>query len=260
MSAQRALKHGDFTGLAENYARYRPSYSADVLSAILGMIGKPASTLAVADIGAGTGIWTRLLADRKPASITAVEPNDDMRAQGAAAGGGIEWKKGSGEATGLSANSFDLVSMASSFHWVDFAAGTREFHRILKPGGVFVALWNPRYLEASPMLTEIEQKLSELNPKLSRVSSGKSPFVEELTARFANHPLFEPPLYLEGRHSMQLTQEQYIGVWNSVNDIRSQLGEEKFAQFMAYVKTRIAAEPHIDCSYLTRAWAVRVKK
>jgi ubiquinone/menaquinone biosynthesis C-methylase UbiE len=257
-----AVKHGDFTGLAENYARFRPGYSETVLSAILGTAGKPASSLDMVDVGAGTGIWTRMLAARHPQSITAIEPNDDMRTQGERANDGlsIKWRKGSGENTGLADSSADVVSMASSFHWVDFDKGTEEFHRILRPSGCFVALWNPRYIDDNPLLVDIEQKLHTLKPSMQRVSSGKSAFVEELTARFAHHPLFHDPVYLEGRHTSQLTPEQYLGVWNSVNDIRAQLGEASFQEFMRYVEKRIADMKLINCTYLTRAWVIRVRK
>lgn len=257
-----ALRHGDFTGLAENYARFRPGYSDAVLSAILGIVGKPTSQIDAADVGAGTGIWTRMVAGRKPKSMIAIEPNDDMRGQGEAGNGGlsIAWRKGSGEATGLADASVDLLSMASSFHWVDFDKGTKEFHRALKPGGCFVALWNPRYIDDNPMLVEIEKKLAELNPNMKRVSSGKSDFVEKLTARFLAHPLFADPVYLEGRHTSRLTPEQYLGVWNSVNDVRAQLGEAGFAAFMRFVGDRIKGQEMIDCTYLTRAWVVRARK
>jgi ubiquinone/menaquinone biosynthesis C-methylase UbiE len=49
----------------------------------------------------------------------------------------------------LADGSVDLVSMASSFHWADFDTACDEFHRILRSGGVFVALWNPRLIEVN---------------------------------------------------------------------------------------------------------------
>jgi ubiquinone/menaquinone biosynthesis C-methylase UbiE len=256
------LAHGDFTGLAGNYSKFRPGYSETVLAALLGITRKPAATLDCADVGAGTGIWTRMLAGCGVKTIVAVEPNDDMRAHGEAGNGNLPilWRKGSGEATGLAANSVNLLSMASSFHWVNFEAGMQEFHRVLKSGGHFAALWNPRHIQDNPMLVDIERKLTEMCPSMTRVSSGKSAFVEELAAKFRHHPLFTDPVYLEARHTMQLTQEQYIGVWQSVNDVRAQLGEAAFAKFMDYVRSRITTCATIDCTYLTRAWIMRVQK
>ena len=140
------MKHGDFTGLAGDYAKFRPGYAPQVATAILGYVTRhgerDAASIDFADIGAGTGIWTRTLAERGLRSVVAVEPNDDMRAQGieTSRGTDIVWHKGSAEATGLPDGSVDLVSMASSLHWADFDKACDEFHRILRPGGVFVAL------------------------------------------------------------------------------------------------------------------------
>ena len=152
------MKHGDFTGLAGDYAKFRPGYAPQVATAILGFIGKDPAKVDAADVGAGTGIWTRILAARGLHSVTAVEPNDDMRGQGVETSKttGISWKKGSAEATGLADGSVDLLTMASSFHWADFDKACAEFHRALRPNGVFVALWNPRYIEANPLLVEID--------------------------------------------------------------------------------------------------------
>ena len=80
----------------------------------------------------------------------------------------------------LADNSCDLLSMASSFHWPDFDKATKEFYRVIRPQGVFVALWNPRYIEANPFLVEIENILKPMMPKMKRVSSGRSVFCSEL--------------------------------------------------------------------------------
>ena len=37
--------------------------------------------------------------------------------------------------------------MGSSFHWADTLQALEEFHRILRPGGFFTAIWNPRLLK-----------------------------------------------------------------------------------------------------------------
>jgi len=46
------MKHGDFTGLAEDYSLYRPDYSQAVLRGILGITAKPVTKLDVVDVGA----------------------------------------------------------------------------------------------------------------------------------------------------------------------------------------------------------------
>lgn len=253
------MRAGDFTNLATDYTNYRPDYSPSVLTAILSLVGKPVNTIDFADVGAGTGIWTRMVAERGVRSAVAVEPNDNMREAGKAASTQlpIEWKAGQGERTGLADNSADLLTMASSFHWTDYDAAVKEFHRVLRPGGRFVALWNPRLIEVNPMLVEIENELSKLKSDIKRVSSGRSGITDTLTAKLCATPQFEDVVYIEGRHIINMTPERYIGAWRSVNDLQVQLGAQKFDQFLKFVENKISGLTHIEATYLTRAWAAR---
>jgi ubiquinone/menaquinone biosynthesis C-methylase UbiE len=253
------MKHGDFTGLAGDYARFRPGYAPQVATAVLAYTGREVASIDAADVGAGTGIWTRMLAARGLHSVIAVEPNDDMREQGigTSLGTNIVWQKGSAEATGLPDGSADVVSMASSFHWADFDKACDEFHRILRPGGLFVALWNPRLIEVNPLLVAIEAEIARLKPDVRRVSSGRSGLTERLTDLLIAGPQFADVLYLEGRHSVQQTPEQYLGAWRSVNDLQVQLGPQLFRKFLDFTAERTAGLTAIETTYMTRAWAAR---
>jgi ubiquinone/menaquinone biosynthesis C-methylase UbiE len=251
------MEHGNFTGLAHNYSEYRPAYSHSVLQALISLLNKPAQECDLADVGAGTGIWTRMLATINPASITAVEPNEDMRQIGIrdSIHTKINWQNGTGENTTLLSNSADMVSMASSFHWVNFENGCKEFHRVLKDNGRFVALWNPRLIEANPILKELEDYLLVLKPDIKRVSSGRADFVSTLTDNLYKTKLFNDIIYLEGRHTALVTPAQYIGAWRSVNDVQVQLGAEKFEQFIEYIQENLNNYKKIEVTYLTRAWS-----
>jgi len=255
------LKPGDFTGLAQDYSRYRPDYSPSILNALLGLLGKKVCDIDFVDVGAGTGIWTRMVASKGVRSATAVEPNEDMRSKGVLNNAGlpIEWRSGYAEGTGLQASCCDWITMASSFHWADFEQAVDEFHRVLRPGGRFTALWNPRLIEVSPLLVEIESYLTKLNPDIKRVSSGRSGITETLAERLRECGFFEDVLYMEGRHIIEMTQERYIGAWRSVNDLRVQLGPAKFDEFLGFVQKRVEGLECIEATYLTRAWSARRK-
>lgn len=254
-----SIKAGDFTGLAQDYSRSRPDYCFSVRAGLVGLFEKPARELDIVDVGAGTGIWTRMVSEINPATIRAVEPNRDMREAGIedSKGTAIQWIAGSAEKTSLAEESADWVTMASSFHWADFDAATTEFHRILRSGGRFTALWNPRLIEVNPLLVEIEAKLADLSPDLKRVSSGRSGMTENLTELLWSSPLFDDVVYLEGRHVIDMAPARYIGAWRSVNDLRVQLGQEKFHYFMSFVEDRVSQLSVIEATYLTRAWSAR---
>ena len=67
------MKHGDFTGLAADYARFRAGYAPQVAAAILGYTERRPAGIDAADVGAGTGIWTRTLAALGLHSVVAVD-------------------------------------------------------------------------------------------------------------------------------------------------------------------------------------------
>lgn len=226
---------------------------------ILSLLTRPASEVDAADVGAGTGIWTRMLAAQSLRSVTAIEPSDEMRQQGilTSKAHGIQWRAGSAEQTGLPSQAYDLVSMASSFHWTDFDRACAEFQRMLRPGGRFVALWNPRMVELNPLLTEIEQEIGRLNPHVKRVSSGRSGLTAHLTDKLWAKRGFDDVIYLEARHTATQTVEQYIGAWRSVNDLRVQLGPVLFDRFLDFVERKTAGLRGIETTYLTRAWTAR---
>lgn len=255
------LKAGDFTGLAKDYSQHRPDYCHSVLKGLVGLLDKPLAEVDFVDVGAGTGIWTRMIHSLGAHSVTAVEPNDDMRQSGMADthSTDIRWLAGTAEATGLADASVDWLSMASSFHWANFDVATKEFQRVLRAGGRFTALWNPRLIEVNPLLVEIETYLDTLRPNIRRVSSGRSGITETLTEQLWNSPCFEDVVYLEGRHIIEMTPERYLGAWRSVNDLRVQLGPTKFDAFLAFIEQRIEGLQIIKATYLTRAWSARRK-
>ena len=254
------MKHGDFTGLARNYSLYRPAYSEFVVDIVCNCVKANFGNkgLQAVDAGAGTGIFSRMLAD-KGFSVLAAEPNDDMRQYGIqdCKDYDINYIASSAEEIEVDGESCQLVTMASSFHWPDFEQATQEFCRVLKPGGYFLALWNTRAIERDPVTTDIENFLRKLVPDMKRKSSGRSEFCENLTDRLSDCGTFKNAAYLEGFHVEKQSIERYIGLWRSVNDVQVQAGPKKFEQFIEYIEDRTKGMEHINAHYQTRAWLAR---
>jgi SAM-dependent methyltransferase len=130
---------GRFDGLAAVYARARPGYPPQAVDWIVELL--PRSGASVVDVGCGTGISSRLLAERG-VNVIGIEPNESMRIGAIAAGGGIDYRAGSAEVTGLPSECADGVIAAQAFHWFTADVALREFRRLLRPGGGATLLWN----------------------------------------------------------------------------------------------------------------------
>ena len=84
----------------------------------MGLLEKEIKDVDFVDVGAGTGIWTRMVYKTQVKSVIAIElivqcgdqMNDSKNFN-------IRWRGASAESTGLPNNSVDWLSMASSFHW-----------------------------------------------------------------------------------------------------------------------------------------------
>jgi ubiquinone/menaquinone biosynthesis C-methylase UbiE len=137
-----------FSGLAETYAKHRPTYPAESIDFIFKNCGLTERSIIV-DVGCGTGISTRLFAERG-LHVIGIEPNDDMRQKAIAAQERspttplIDYRSANAEQTGLADNSVDAVIAAQAFHWFRPEPTLLEFRRILRPGGWVELLWNER--------------------------------------------------------------------------------------------------------------------
>src|SRR5690606_2382734 len=101
---------------------------------------------AVADIAAGTGIFTEQLA-RWGTQLFVVEPNASMRRFARTRLGAFEncvFVDGTAESTGLPDRSVDLVISAQAFHWFDLDKTKMEFQRIGRENLLVAVVWNLR--------------------------------------------------------------------------------------------------------------------
>jgi SAM-dependent methyltransferase len=246
------MRQGDFTQLAKAYV-HRPAYAAPVIDMLIGQAGP-----IVADIGAGTGKLTQMLAAKGGLCGFAIEPNDAMRAEGQALRSpGFEWRAGAAEATGLEDACVDWVTMASAFHWTDAPKALAEFHRILRPFGRLTLLWNPRDLARDHLQADIEREIAKIAPQIQRRSSGAAAYTEGLEDLLLGSGLFKDLVFMEAPHVETMSRERHLGAWRSVNDIRAQAGEATWARIMAAIEARLAGHDEVEVLYRTRAWTVR---
>ena len=147
-SVSDSLEVNPFVGEGGAYDSVRPAYPDEAVAALIAAarsgrgVNAPGrdGPLRAADIGAGTGKMSELLA-RAGLLVDAVEPSEAMRAQ-ASSVEGVTWHDGLAEETGLPNGVYDIVVFAQSWHWVDEARAGVEAARILAPGGALAIVWN----------------------------------------------------------------------------------------------------------------------
>lgn len=136
--ASAAERSRSFGSIAEDYDRLRPGPPDEAVDWLL-----PAGSQVAVDVGAGTGLLTRVLA-RKVPRVVAVEPDERMRAVLSARSPGIEALDGRGEAIPLPDASADGVFISSAWHWMDPERTIAEVTRVLRDGGRFGLVWTRR--------------------------------------------------------------------------------------------------------------------
>lgn len=258
------MKQGDFTQMAKYYHN-RPAYSPLLLSKLIACVndkGVANENLKVVEVGAGTGKLTAMLAKDFNLCVSAVEPNDSMRAEGqkATEGLNIKWLKGSGEETNLPSNCADWLIMASSFHWTNPEKSLPEFARVLRQEGgghcYFSVLYNPRNIKEGSIFYEIEEEIKNIVPELNRVSSGlyNTQKWDEVLVKSGH---FTDCFFMECDYQEIWSKERYLGAWHSVNDIQAQAGQKRFKEILEMIESKISPFEELQIPYKIRAWTVR---
>lgn len=208
----------DYTALANAYLK-RLDYSDAAIDAMLAIAGL--KTGKVCDVGAGVAHLTLMLAIRGY-EITAVEPNDAMRANGirrTASLPNVRWFEGTGEQTGQAGQSFDMVTFGSSFNVCERQLALEETARILKPDGWFACMWNHRRLD-DPIQDRIESII-----KASVSGYGYGTRREDQTAVIEGSGLFGPVVHVDAGVIHQQSIEECVEAWRSHATLARQAGE-----------------------------------
>ena len=241
----------DYTELAQHYLN-RPDYAVEAINDFCDL-AELRQRANVCDVGAGSAHLTKLLID-KGYTVSAVEPNRAMREVGMAVTDGkpVNWSEGTGEHTGLSANTFDAVTFGSSFNTTNRPKALLETKRILKPGGWFACLWNHRDLSHS-LQAEVEELI-----KTNIVGYGYGTRREDQTDAIQSSHLFDTPHYIEASYVADVPSDTYVDAWRSHGTLQRQAGEHFYSIIDKIADLCSRQGDIIQVGYTTRLWAAKL--
>ena len=174
MSDSQSAPTERFSDRVEDYVKYRPHYSRDVVKALTSECGLSPDHLVI-DVGCGTGFLAKIFLENGN-QVIGIEPNANMRQAGEQFLSPFEkfsMVTGSAEDTSLPDQSADFVIAAQAFHWFQPEATRREFARILRPGGWAVLIWHDRDMESTPFLRAYEGFLLRYSTDYTTVAHNK---------------------------------------------------------------------------------------
>lgn len=158
MDDGRGLRFGT---VAEEYDRYRPGPPDEAAS----LFGDLASAN-VLEVGAGTGKLTRFLLGLG-ATLSVIEPDDDMRKVLLRQSPEVTALAGSAEAIPVGDASFDVVASSSAWHWFRQPEAANELARVLRDDGTLFVLWNGFSRDVAWMadLTKLRERSDDANAR-----------------------------------------------------------------------------------------------
>jgi len=231
------MNEQNFSGKNKVYSASRPTYPQFLIDFLFENLIKVGSV--IADIGAGTGIFTKQLSKFNN-KIFAIEPNDDMFSsleENLKNYNNIKSVHGSAENIPLPDKSVDFICAAQSFHWFNQEKFKNECRRILKENGKTILIWNVRD-ESTLLVKEIDSINRKYCKNYKGFSSGikveKESFsdffkVDFITKDFRNDIPFTKDNFikrnLSSSFSPKETDENYLPFITALNKLAEKYEE-----------------------------------
>ena len=145
--------------VASKYDLIRPTYNSEGISFLKSLIMNKAEVPIVLELGAGTGIQTKILSGMG-AHVIATEPVEGMILkledvamqlnQDKSSGcGRVKIMKATAEDIPVDDSSVDCVFVGQAFHWFNPTKACKEMNRVLKKDGIAILAWNSGNPEGS---------------------------------------------------------------------------------------------------------------
>ncbi len=124
-----------FAGVASYYASHRPGYPPELFAWLADQL---AGRRLAWDCATGSGQAALALADHFDQVLATDASSSQIEA--AKPWPGVQYRVAPADASGLEAQSVDLVTVAQALHWFELGPFYAEVRRVLRPGGL-LAVW-----------------------------------------------------------------------------------------------------------------------
>jgi len=132
-NAEKKYGYGDFGNLSGHYAKARLKYPEEIMDFLFSLTNSRDEIL---DLGSGTGISTRQIAQRNQ-KVIGCEKDSQMVKEAIKENDGINYVIAPAEKLPFANGTFPAVTAFSAFHWFCNDGAVSEIKRILKPNGIF---------------------------------------------------------------------------------------------------------------------------
>lgn len=248
-----------FTGMGNIYSKYRPNYPKELFDYLYSAKGFTDKSV-IADIGAGTGIFSKSMLMRG-SKVFCVEPNADMRNVAEKyltdfSNSKCIFVNAPAESTSLPDLSIDFITVAQAFHWFDKLKFKAECRRIMKSSGEVVLTWNSRDEESNLIAEndEINRKFCKDFRGFSGGMRGGSP---EEFADFFDNGIYETRVF---ENNLVLDEAGFIGrnLSSSYSPKESDANHGEYIEELKQLFKKYAVNGSLDFPYITKSYSGEV--
>lgn len=225
-----------FDGVAEIYARYRPSYPDQLIDHLLALTGIT-QTDQVLEIGCGPGIATAQMVERGIYPLC-LDPSPNLLAIAAdtfKATPQVKFVTSRFEEWESEQNDFDLIYSAQAFHWVPKEVRYKKTAERLKPGGWLALFWNMYPEVEGPFWQELERLYKTLTPELLQTNPDIEAYIEQWQTELTESQFFSKVDIRRTPWTKRYQAHEYLGLLNTYSH-HLRLAEEKRMRLFEQIK------------------------
>lgn len=244
-TSTRGRLQGTFDSAARRYAAARPTYPAEAVAWLVS-----ATPVTVLDLAAGSGALTRALLGRG-GIVVAAEPSRNLLLELTAEAPRALAVRAAAEGLPFANAAFDVVTVATAFHWFEPERALPEIARVLRAGGRLGLVWNTRQL-ADPWAREFDALLRAAQPSTLRGEWGT-----DSVRALDDSSYFEPPEHAGFPHTQRLDRSGLVDLVASrsyVIALDDSTRQDVLAAAAALFDSAADADGYVELSYVADCW------